>query len=308
MRKLLENIEGEDEELHPRYKGFMFISSLLLCEILRATCFALMYAVNIRTAIRASSATNMLLFSKLLTARCFANKPLGEIVNLFANDISKIFQMVNTLPLTVGTPVVALVTIIYTWWLLGFFYSFLSVIILGLLLFVEYSIGKIQTKYRKETMKLTDERISLTSELFMFIKLIKFYAWERPFADSVLGKDFYTFFHCTAEMEKIEEFICKDSIPVHLNLKLSNFIPECRRKECELLKKCQYLQSLNTSIALMTPLLATVTIILMYSTFSSDSLTSAKVSIERLYKIYIKAYKKFNHEIVRACLSLQHQT
>jgi ATP-binding cassette subfamily C (CFTR/MRP) protein 5 len=108
------------------------------------------------------------------------------MVNLFANDTTKIFHMVYILPLTIGGPIVTIVTIAYTWWLLGLF-ALVGVLIFIFIFGLQFGIAKTQSYYRKKAIEMTDERISALTELLTFIKLIKLYAWERPFSENIIG-------------------------------------------------------------------------------------------------------------------------
>lgn len=41
------------------------------------------------------------------------------------------------------------------------------------------------TKYRKQAVKITDTRVRMMNEVLTCVKLIKMYAWEDSFADSI---------------------------------------------------------------------------------------------------------------------------
>ncbi len=170
----------------------MFIS-----EFLRASMFAIMYAISIRTSIRSSSAMSSLLYNKLLTTRSLTNKTIGELVNLFSNDVFKIFHMVYILPLTLGGPFVTVVTVVYTWWLLGIF-ALVGVLVFAFIFTLQFMIARAQSYFRKKAIAATDERISLMTEILTYIKLIKLYAWERPFGETITSKISFivqTYFH-----------------------------------------------------------------------------------------------------------------
>lgn len=47
---------------------------------------------------------------------------------------------------------------------------------------------------RRRTITITDNRIKHTEEIITWIKLIKFYAWEIPFAKTVLGIELQSVF------------------------------------------------------------------------------------------------------------------
>ena len=47
--------------------------------------------------------------------------------------------------------------------------------------------GKIIAKFRQRGILITDERVQKMSEVLTYVKLIKMYAWEQPFAKKVAG-------------------------------------------------------------------------------------------------------------------------
>lgn len=52
---------------------------------------------------------------------------------------------------------------------------------------IQFAIGKASGDLRRETIKITDERIGLMDEILASIKLIKLYAWEGAFARKTAG-------------------------------------------------------------------------------------------------------------------------
>ena len=48
--------------------------------------------------------------------------------------------------------------------------------------------------YRLRAVKITDRRVRLMNEVLTYVKLIKMYAWELPFAKAVAGEVYVTFF------------------------------------------------------------------------------------------------------------------
>lgn len=76
MRYLLESIQGPgSDEVHI----VTWILGLLLSELVRIVFFSFMWAVNIRTSIRALSAVNGLLYKKLTKVRCLSSTTCGGV-------------------------------------------------------------------------------------------------------------------------------------------------------------------------------------------------------------------------------------
>jgi ATP-binding cassette subfamily C (CFTR/MRP) protein 5 len=64
---------------------------------------------------------------------------------------------------------------------------------LGMLVFVlfypvQYLVSRLTGYFRRQTLKATDQRVQLMNELLICMKLIKMYAWEKPFAKSIKSK------------------------------------------------------------------------------------------------------------------------
>jgi ABC-type bacteriocin/lantibiotic exporter with double-glycine peptidase domain len=49
-------------------------------------------------------------------------------------------------------------------------------------------IFRLFTKYQNEILLAADDRLSLTTEVFQAIKVLKFFAWERRFAEKLAEK------------------------------------------------------------------------------------------------------------------------
>ncbi|RWS07361.1 Multidrug resistance-associated protein 5-like protein [Dinothrombium tinctorium] len=154
MRQLLKFIDGPENSLK---RGTFWVLSLTLFEFSRLTCFSLMYAVSTRTTSRSLSALNACLYQKLFSSGEIANKRIGEISNLFSSDCVKITQLIHTIPLLVGSPLIILVTIIYTWYLFGI-YTVFSISMLILSLILQVAIGKKTRQVNKMSVKATDDR------------------------------------------------------------------------------------------------------------------------------------------------------
>lgn len=184
LKNLLDFIEDESQSVT---EGIQWTAGLALCELGRATSFAVLYAIGIRTAVRTSNGLTGLLYNKLLTSRS-SSRSMGDSINLFADDIDKVFQMIYTFPLILGGPVVTVVTVVYTSWLFGVF-ALVGLSVFLMIFGLQFLISRAQTHYRKQVVLTKDRRISRMTELLTYIKLIKLYAWERMLSESIVGND-----------------------------------------------------------------------------------------------------------------------
>lgn len=175
--------------------AFKWIAALYLCEFIRAISFSIMFAISIRTGIRCVNAMNGIIYHKIMTRisrnlyGCNTKTTTTTMMNiqpnnLFANDLWKVFQMIYMAPLMIGSPIIIIVTIIYTYLLIGTS-AFYGIGLFIIIFVLQFAIIKRQTILRNRIMKQTDYRLSLVNQIVKFIRAIKFYAWEEPFKNEI---------------------------------------------------------------------------------------------------------------------------
>lgn len=99
-------------------------------------------------------------------------------------------------------------------------------------------------------MIVTDQRVTLMKELLTCIKLIKMYAWEKPFSNTIFGKDLF---------HKLE--------PIFLIINISIDI---RRKEQKLQEMGAYVQSASIALTPVVPVVAVIATFLIHIAFGYD--------------------------------------
>ncbi|XP_077967877.1 ATP-binding cassette sub-family C member 5-like isoform X2 [Styela clava] len=157
---------------------------ILCTEFGRSLLFSLFWAVNYRTAARARGAVLSIVFRKIARLRSLKDKSVGELVNLIANDGQRLAEMIMYGGILVGAPVMLLFATIYCYYLIGW----TSLVGIGsFLLFIPYQfvLSRLMTGYRKKAIGITDTRVRMMNEVLTCVKLIKMYAWEDSFADSI---------------------------------------------------------------------------------------------------------------------------
>ncbi|KAJ8310779.1 hypothetical protein KUTeg_012644 [Tegillarca granosa] len=163
-----------------------------------------------------------------------------------SNDGQRLFDACSIGPLLIGGPFILACGIIYSVFLIGpwalvggaiyiLFYPFM------------YYISKLTAYLRRKSVIITDKRVRMMSELLTCIKLIKMYAWEKPFASK---------------------------------------IAEIRAKERKVLEKAAFVSSISTSSAPMVPVMATVFVVLSHLLTGND-LTPAQVGNYSSIYIYM---------------------
>ncbi|XP_043243521.1 multidrug resistance-associated protein 5-like isoform X2 [Amphibalanus amphitrite] len=181
MRRLLEFAQDEDAPLE---EGIWWTVGLIACEVLRVLFFTALWGINYRTGIRLRSACLTVLYRKLMKLPSLGDKSVGQVVNLFANDAQRIFDLCVFGPLIIGGPVIALGGVIYIGLVLGP-YALFGMIAFILFYPLQFMLSRITGYLRRRTIVVTDRRVQLMHEILAAIKLIKQYAWEATFVKRI---------------------------------------------------------------------------------------------------------------------------
>ncbi|XP_066266620.1 ATP-binding cassette sub-family C member 5-like [Branchiostoma lanceolatum] len=166
--------------------GIALVCGMLCTELFRVMAISLVFVLNYRTGIRLMGGSLSLVFNKILRLRSLKDKSVGELVNLLSNDGMRLYEFVAFGNFIINTPLLFIPGTIYTciilgpWALLGVFTFLLFLPLQGLF-------GKIVAVIRRKCVRVTDKRVRMMSEMLTSVKLIKMYAWERPFAKTISG-------------------------------------------------------------------------------------------------------------------------
>ncbi|XP_054655590.1 ATP-binding cassette sub-family C member 4-like isoform X3 [Dunckerocampus dactyliophorus] len=116
-----------------------------------------------------------------LSSQAMGHTTTGQIVNLLSNDINRFDEITLNLHYLWVAPLQAAVIITFLWYEIG--PSCLAgVAVLALLIPVQTWFGKLFGIFRSKTAVLTDRRIRIMNEVVSGIRVIKMYAWEKPFS------------------------------------------------------------------------------------------------------------------------------
>ncbi|CAH1263046.1 ABCC5 [Branchiostoma lanceolatum] len=181
VRQLLEYTETPNPDFRI---GIALVLGMLFTELMRVCTINLVYILNYRTGIRLMGGTLTLVFEKILHLRSLKDKSVGELVNLLSNDGMRLFELTTFGIFVVNTPILFIPGSVYTYFILGP-WALVGVATFILFLPVQSLLGKIVAKVRRKCIGITDERVRMMSELLTSIKLIKMYAWEKPFTKKI---------------------------------------------------------------------------------------------------------------------------
>ncbi|XP_077376249.1 ATP-binding cassette sub-family C member 12 isoform X2 [Festucalex cinctus] len=220
---LLDYVEDHSEYTQTHGIGLCF--ALFTSEFFKGFFISLLWALNLRTAVRLKGAFSTLGYQKVISLRVHSNISMGEIINVLTNDGHKLFDAVLFGSFVLSAPLLFFVCIIYACYILG------TTALMGVgtyLVFVplQFFLAKLINTFRHKAILLTDSRVRTMSEILNSIKLIKMYAWEESFEKKVA---------------------------------------ELRQTEKNYLRMASYIQNTNTSITSIIPTLATVLTFMLHT-------------------------------------------
>ncbi|XP_062845964.1 ATP-binding cassette sub-family C member 12 [Trichomycterus rosablanca] len=207
--------------------GVGLCAALFVTEFSKAFFASLLWAVNLRTAIRLKGAFSVLAFQKIISLRALSSVTVGELVNLLTADGYRMFEAVLYGAFMLCIPMLLIICIIYSCYILGYT-ALIGICTYLIFLPVQFYIGLLIRVFRKLSVSVTDRRVRTMNEVLTCIKLIKMYAWEESFEKT---------------------------------------ITEIRKNEKQLLEKAGYIQSWNSSLTTIVPSLATILTFIAHSAF-----------------------------------------
>ncbi|KAF4111886.1 hypothetical protein G5714_006681 [Onychostoma macrolepis] len=116
-----------------------------------------------------------------LSATAMGQTTTGQIVNLLSNDVNKFDEVTIFLHFLWVGPLQAAAVIGLLWQEIGAS-CLAGMAVLIFLMPLQTMFGKLFSKYRSKTAAFTDSRIRTMNEVVSGIRIIKMYAWEKPFA------------------------------------------------------------------------------------------------------------------------------
>uniref|UniRef100_A0A8C4NTD4 Multidrug resistance-associated protein 4 n=1 Tax=Dicentrarchus labrax TaxID=13489 RepID=A0A8C4NTD4_DICLA len=136
-----------------------------------------------RTGMKIRVAVCHMIYRKALglSSESMGRTTTGQIVNLLSNDVNHFDEITLNLHYLWVGPLQAVVIILLLWYEIG--PSCLAGVAgIALMLPVQTWFGKLFGIFRSKTAVLTDNRIRIMNEVVSGIRIIKMYAWEKPFS------------------------------------------------------------------------------------------------------------------------------
>uniref|UniRef100_A0A8C7JKT3 Multidrug resistance-associated protein 4 n=1 Tax=Oncorhynchus kisutch TaxID=8019 RepID=A0A8C7JKT3_ONCKI len=184
LGKLIQYFEKYDpDDMDALYEAFGYAAGISLSTV-ALTVLQIHYYYHVqRTGMKIRVAMCHMIYKKALclSSAAMGKTTTGQMVNLLSNDVNKFDEVTNNLHYLWIAPLQAVVVIILLWYEIG--PSCLAgVAVLVFLLPLQTMFGKLFGSLRSKTAALTDNRIRTMNEVVSGIRIIKMYAWEKPFS------------------------------------------------------------------------------------------------------------------------------
>uniref|UniRef100_A0A4W6EQV6 ATP-binding cassette, sub-family C (CFTR/MRP), member 8 n=1 Tax=Lates calcarifer TaxID=8187 RepID=A0A4W6EQV6_LATCA len=282
-----------NNDIPMRLLGIYFISSkeflenayvlavlLFFALLLQRTFLQASYYVAIETGINLRGAIQTKIYNKIMRL-CTSNMSMGEltvaqICNLVAIDTNQLMWFFFLCPNLWAMPIQIIVGVILLYYLLGIS-ALIGATVIAVLAPVQYFVATKLSQTQKSTLEYSSERLKKTNELLRGIKLLKLYAWENIFCDSVeetRGK----------ELTSLQAFALYTSISIFMNAAipiaavLTTFVVHVHISEDADLSPAVAFASLSLFHILVTPLFLLSSVV--------RSTVKALVSVQKLSEFF----------------------
>lgn len=184
LGKIIEYFESYDpNNTRAFHETLGYAAGLSLCTIGLALMHHLYFYYVQRVGMKIRVAMCHMIYKKALhlSSSAMGKTTTGQIVNLLSNDVNKFDEVTIFLHFLWVGPLQAAAVVGLLWYEIG--PSCLGGIgVLLILMPVQSMFGRLFSKFRSKTAALTDSRIRTMNEVVSGMRIIKMYAWEKPFA------------------------------------------------------------------------------------------------------------------------------
>uniref|UniRef100_A0AAY4CCZ0 ATP-binding cassette, sub-family C (CFTR/MRP), member 8 n=1 Tax=Denticeps clupeoides TaxID=299321 RepID=A0AAY4CCZ0_9TELE len=161
---------------------------LFLALILQRSFLQASYYVAIETGIKLRGAIQAKIYNKIMrlstSNMSMGDMTVAQICNLVAIDSNQLMWFFFLCPNLFAMPVQVIIAVMLLYYLLGPS-ALLGATVIMFLAPVQYFVATKLSQAQKSTLEYSSERLKKTSELLRGIKLLKLYAWEHIFRDSI---------------------------------------------------------------------------------------------------------------------------
>ncbi|XP_055069172.2 ATP-binding cassette sub-family C member 4 isoform X1 [Misgurnus anguillicaudatus] len=184
LGKLINYFERYDpDDTAALHVAYGYAAGVSFCALCLALLHHLYFYHVLRVGMKMRIAMCHMIYKKALclSATAMGKTTTGQIVNLLSNDVNKFDEVTIFLHFLWVGPLQAAAVVGLLWQEIGPS-CLVGMVVLVFLMPLQTMFGKLFSKYRTKTAALTDSRIRTMNEVVSGMRIIKMYAWEKPFA------------------------------------------------------------------------------------------------------------------------------
>eukprot|EP00835_Amoeboradix_gromovi_P005060 NODE_442_length_8548_cov_0.231862.p1 type:complete len:1245 gc:universal NODE_442_length_8548_cov_0.231862:1465-5199(+) len=181
----------------PSYMPFIFLLCMFCMSITKSLCDGRTYFLGRRVGTRIRAILIGEIYEKALRRKTnqgavrdedgnSIKTTTGEIVNLMAVDAQKCLDYVCYLHMLITTPMQIIICTVALYTFLGWS-ALCGIMLMVVIIPTQRWLAQIVEDQQNDLMKRTDGRITKMNELLQGIRIVKFFAWERKFEESLLN-------------------------------------------------------------------------------------------------------------------------
>lgn len=182
LRRLLQLLSRDHHD-----SAVMWLVGALFCSALTTSMTAHhMFHVLLKMMIRVRTGLIAAIFHKALALTVASRQQAnaGQIINLMGTDAQKFVNVLNVMHSIWMHPIQITVVLTALYWILGPA-ALAGAAVLAVFLGFSALVSRKFLKARGELIRYSDQRVGLMNEILMSIRVIKFYAWEQSFTQTV---------------------------------------------------------------------------------------------------------------------------
>jgi len=143
-------------------------------------------AIMAHLGIFVRTAVSTLLYRKALTVSAAgrAMTSTGQVVNMMSNDTMQLQRFLQFAGFTIIAPLQIIISLVLIYKQVGNA-TWVGIAYMVLLMPINTWVFAVVGKMRRKVLKHSDSRVKMMNEILTGIRIIKFYAWERPFGKEV---------------------------------------------------------------------------------------------------------------------------
>ncbi|XP_076988460.1 ATP-binding cassette sub-family C member 12 isoform X3 [Tamandua tetradactyla] len=183
IHQILQQTESTSRNV---WVGISLCIALFATEFTKVFFWALAWAINYRTAIRLKVALSTVIFESLVSFKTLTHISVGEVLNILSSDSHSLFEAALFCPLPATIPILMAVCAVYAFFILGPT-ALIGISVYIIFIPIQMFMAKLNSAFRRSAISVTDKRVQTMNEFLTCIKLIKMYAWEKPFMDTIRG-------------------------------------------------------------------------------------------------------------------------